>query len=188
MPQKLFLKYVDPKTGKPGLRTVVVLRAWQEGSGTQLFLHANGVYGDKGGAPIKKKQELKIIGNLAQRAQAEKWWDLVGEKLSKNFFEKEDERQKELAERSVSGLVTTQAADIDGLMYQRRPIKDRRKAAFSDPATWPTWFNARPDWWGFASVIELGDWRYEVAGEAGAEEEKEKEEVPPDLTAKKGPK
>jgi hypothetical protein len=47
-------------------------------------------------------------------------------------------------------------------MYMRRPVKDKRKKAFSEPSTWPEFgFTHRPDWWGFAGVIELGIYRYE---------------------------
>ena len=161
MAQKLFVKTTGPH-GNPVMKEVNVLRSWQESDGRQIYLHANGVYGYKDGSPIAKAQELDIIGDPTQRKMAQAWWNRVGIQLSGGHY---DKLREETEKRQMEGLpvIAEGESNLDAVTYIRRPLKDKRKKAFGDPAPWPEFgFTQRPDWWGQASGIDLGAYRYEI--------------------------
>ncbi|MBU2549028.1 MAG: hypothetical protein KKB20_11480 [Proteobacteria bacterium] len=181
MPQKLNVKVRGPN-GESITREVVVIRIWQESSGRQIFLHANGVYGYKDGSPVQRVDELSIISDSIQRKAALAWWERKGRNLSAEHYARVREEIEALQRLGLPEPEDGDVSALDTVLYRRRLVKDRRKAAFSEPSTWFEWFDHRPDWWGFASVIEIGEMRYELVGdeevEAGEEEEPEPESGP----------
>lgn len=162
MAQTLYVK-VTGADGKPGLKAVQVLRSWQESDGRQIYLHTNGVYGYKDGSPVKDEKELDIIGAPVQRKMALSWWNRVGKDMSAGHYDRET---KEIEKRQMEGLpiaLDGGESSLDAVTYVRRPLKDKRKSAFGEPAPWTEYgFQQRPDWWGLASGIDLGAWRYEI--------------------------
>ena len=160
MAQKLFIKVTKPD-GTTGQKEINVIRSWQESDGRQIFLHTNGVYGYKDESPVQGKQEFDIIGDPTQHRLACNWWDRIGEQMSKGFYEV---RKAEIERRQLEGVpvVEGDSSNLDAMVYIRRPVKDKRKKAFSEPSTWPEFgFTVRPDWWGIAGMIELGAYHYE---------------------------
>jgi hypothetical protein len=156
---------IDSKTGKQVRRVkkVVVIRSWQKADGAQLYFHSNGTYGYKDGSPVRTRAELEdpgLIGNEEQRKLALVWWDRKGVDESKKYYASQAERSRLVAERSP-GVMRQVDSDLDIIMYMRRPLADRRRAAFGEPFTWFTMFENRPGWWGDAEIIEVGQYRYE---------------------------
>jgi len=160
MPQTLYLQDRDIKTGKSAQREVRVIRSWSEADGRQVYLHTSGVYGYKSGEPVVAKKELDIIVDPTQRKLAYMWWDRIGQAMSQTYYA---ERQAEIEKGNLAGTpMASESSDLDSVLYIRRPVKNRARSAFSDPYTWFEWFDKRPDWWGHAAVIEMGEWRYEL--------------------------
>ncbi len=160
MAQTLFVKSKDAQ-GRVTQKKVQVIRSWQESDGRQLYLHLNGVYGYKDGSPIRSEAELDIIASPVQRKAAQRWWDLAGKKMSAEHYAVLEEKERELYESQIPAI-EGDVSDLDAIMYIRRPIRNRSRAAYSEPHTWLGWFQSRPDWWGHANVIELGEHRYEI--------------------------
>lgn len=158
--QQLQVK-VRNKDGSSGLKTVTIVRAWTETGGKQLFLHQNGTYGYKDGSPVMGVKDFDLIGDAHQKAAALDWWDRKGEKLSNEFYERKAEEDAHRQEQEKP-VIEGDFSDLDVIQYIRRPIEKRTRAAYSDPCTWLEWFDGRPDWWGFARVIEIRGYRYEV--------------------------
>jgi hypothetical protein len=157
MPQKLFVKTTDEE-GKSGLKEVHVIRSWQESSGLQLYLHKNGIYGYKDESPVMNVREFDIIGDPIQKKAALAWWNRIGKKVSAEFYKKRDEK----IEKGLGDIPIIEGDDsnLDAAQYARRLISDRSKNAWSDSSTWFDWFDSRPDWWGYAGIIEIGNYRY----------------------------
>lgn len=158
--QELGIKIKD-KQGNNVIKHVKIIRAWSEGNGNQLFLHANGTYGYKDGSPVKSEAELNIITDKGQRRLARLWWEQTGARKSRDYYRKQEQRLLERQSAGVPNVVLGDASDLDMVLYIRRPITTRSRDAFSDPNTWYEWFDARPEWWGYATVIELAGYRYE---------------------------
>lgn len=156
MPSKMFIK--DPQTGS--LKTVVILRAWVDASGRQVFLHANGRYGYKDGSPLKSRAEIDIIGDPRQREQAAAWWDRCGAEESRQYYEALQRAIRDLAGDFRAELPDD--TDLDAVLYARRPT-GKKKGAISAPHTWMEWFPKRPDWWGQAQRVEFLDYAYEMS-------------------------
>ena len=156
--QKLFVKEKD-KDGKTGLRSVHIIRSWQESDGKQIYLHHNGIYGYKDGSPIKNVEEFGIINDPHQKKLAEAWWDRSGKVFSEKYHA-DAEKAMEARQAGIEG-VTASTSDLDAAQYVRRLITNRKKDAWSEPLSWfecaP---NGRPEWWGKANIIEIGDYRY----------------------------
>ena len=174
--QVLKVKIVNEK-GEKSVLSVKIIRAWGDSGGAMIYLHHNGIYGYKDGSPIRDAKELNIIGDVRQKTLALSWWERIGHKISQQYY---DEREKALIERQEAGIMPLgmgDISDLDAVQYIRRPVKDRKRAAFSDPHTWYEWFEARPDWWGQAAVIELGAYRYEIMASGEAKTEGSDEEA-----------
>jgi hypothetical protein len=172
MAQDLFIKEVDAVTGKASMRKVSVLRSWQTVEGKQIYLHTNGVYGYKDGAPVKSDQEFDhLIQDAYQLAAARAWWERTGRALSETYYAKKEQESQERQQRMtpVQGDLTR----LDTTVYVRRQENDRRKNAWSEPATWVSWFTTRPDWWGLATIIDIHGYRYKMiaADQAVGEDE-----------------
>ena len=180
MAQKLFIKAINPD-GTVGQREINVIRSWQESDGQQIFLHTSGVYGYKDESPVRKEDEFNIISDPTQHRLACNWWNRIGKNMSAGFYQ---EREADIERRQLEGLpaVEGDSSNLDSMVYIRRPVKDKRKKAFSEPGPWPEFgFEVRPDWWGIAGMIELGAYHYEMEEteigdqkpEEGKEESKE---------------
>ena len=161
--QTLYVKIIGPD-GKPAQKIVRVVRSWQDVNGKQVYLHANGVYGYKDGTPVISTNEFNIITDKTQHKNAQAWWKRVGRKMSEEHYEKQ---AKEIERRNRDGIpqvVEGDSSDLDSVSYIRRPVGDRRRAAFSDPLTWfELGFPERPGWWGAAQIIEISGYRYELS-------------------------
>jgi hypothetical protein len=158
--QTLYLKIVNPD-GTAGRKKVTIVRSWHEGSGRIIYLHQNGVYGYKDGSPVKDLRELDTISDPYSKKLAVFWWNSNGKLLSDEYYRKQGEHLERLAARAAGQAAPGDNSGCDQIYYMRRPVKNRARSAFSDPATWSSFFDRRPDWWGAANVIEIGEWRYE---------------------------
>lgn len=189
---------IDPKTGRQrvGIKTVYVSMSWQTADGKQIYLHADGIYGYKDGSPVVSRAELEdpmVIGDPQQRKIALAWWDRKGKTVSKEFYSRQQQIQKKAFE-NTPGVEREAEADLDQILYARRPTKDKRRAAFGEPFTWFSVFKSRPGWWG-ADIVEDGQWRYErvskithkpVSFEELDEEQEERELEDPSYTLEDG--
>jgi len=175
MAQKLFVKTTDDQ-GKTAVKEVHVIRSWQESSGVQIYLHMNGTYGYKDESPVRDVKELDIIGDPIQKKAALAWWKRAGQQLSQEYYEKQEAIIEERLKRE---LPTSKGDDsnLDAVQYVRRTLSDRRKNAWSDPSTWFEWFDNRPEWWGFAGLIEIGNHRYKKLDETDNETEPDEKEL-----------
>lgn len=167
MPQKLSIK-LKSKTGEPFRRDIFIIRSWHDAGGQVIYLHKNGTFGYKDGAPVRSLHDLNLLSSdPAALRQAKLWWDTVGKRISEQYYLEQDARLEELAQRSIG---SPQAAEdntsTDMVMYIRRPIKVRSRSAYCDPSVWGAFFDHRPDWWGSAHVIEIGGYRYEIVQSA----------------------
>ena len=159
--QTLRLKKTDGN-GQEIVVGVQVLRSWQDGSGRQLYLHSNGVYGYKDGSPVQSADEFSIIGSPVQREMAEVWWKAVGKEMSKKFYsEREEEERRALGDfHEVEASANT---ELDNVLYRRRENKTSgKKADWGQPFAWMECFSRRPDWWGQAEKIVLPDYEYQM--------------------------
>ena len=156
--QTLYVKF-NNSDGKPSQKAVKVIRSWAQSGGQQLYLHADGTHGYKDGAPVISEQELRnLIHDKHQLEQALTWWRLKGAAQSTAYYEK---RSRDLESRQISApLPEGDNSNLDATQYVRRLVSDRRREAYSGVTTWIDWFPVRPDWWGFATVIEIGGYRY----------------------------
>jgi len=158
MAQKLFVKAMDEE-GKTFMKEVHIIRSWQESSGAQIYLHMSGVYGYKDGSPVRDIKEFNIIGDPIQKKAALAWWNRTGKKMADEYYK---EQEAIIEERLKRELPKSEGDDsnLDTVQYTRRLLTDRRKNAWSEPSTWFEWFDSRPDWWGHAGLIEIGNHRY----------------------------
>jgi hypothetical protein len=157
--QTLYVKTKD-EDGKEIHKEVHVLFAWGDIRTGTLFLHENGIYGYKDGAPVKNERELTdAIADPIQRKYAQLWWKNVGAKLSEEYYR----TQAEQAEKRFAGAIGKQmdVAQMDMVQYRRRPVNNRAETAYSDAMSWSSMgFETRPDWWGHARSCEIGDWYF----------------------------
>ena len=167
MAQKLFIKDRD-ENGKESLREVHIIRSWQDADGRQVFLHQNGVYGYKDGSPVRSERDFDIIAAPIQKKLAMHWWRTVGSRMSLEFYEDRARIEEERQADNVP-VIPGDLGALDAVLYRRRTIKGKR--AFGDPKTWYAWFQERPDWWGYAGMIEIGSHRYEQVSLDEAEPE-----------------
>ena len=164
--QVLQLKRRDEQ-GQEAVVGVKVLRSWQDGSGRQVYLHANGIYGYKDGSPVRTQAELDVIGSKIQREMARRWWDATGKKLSAEFYKKKEDAERARHDDFIESS-SESSTERDQVLYRVRP-KGGRKADWSEPFAWMERFNVRPDWWGQAEGIVLKGFEYEKVDAAVAE-------------------
>lgn len=162
MAQKLFIKTSQ------GQRPVQVIRCWMAAGGNSVYLHANGRYAYKDGAPLKSAADLDILPG-AQRERARAWWDRAGRVESEAYYEAQRLKEKEAAGDFRAEVPF--AAELDAVNYIRRKTGGGKTLAPSAPHAWMEWFPARPDWWGQARTISFADYTYEMV-EAGAQQGK----------------
>ncbi len=163
MAQKLSVE-VNSADGKKSIRTVMVIRAWQDNSGSMIMLYANGSYGYKNGEPVISEREFDVITSPVQRQAAKAWWNRTGKELSAAYYAAKDRREAELA--GDFRQVTAADSELDMVLYTRTP-SGCEGGDPEGPFSWPELFAKRPDWWGQAMSIRFGDYTYEQA-EAGS--------------------
>jgi hypothetical protein len=142
-----------------GQKPVQILRTWLDASGKSVFLHADGRYAYKDGAPLKSPDELDLISDRGQRTLARAWWERFGRKESEEYYRTLEEKQLEAAGDFQESAGDT--SDLDAILYVRRPT-GKKKGAVTSPHAWMEWFTKRPDWWGQAKKIDFADYTYEM--------------------------
>lgn len=147
------------KTPGGGQKPVQILRTWLDASGKSVYLHANGRYAYKDGAPLKSSAELDLISDRGQRTLAKAWWERFGGKESAEYYAALDAKQLEAAGDFQESAVDI--SDLDAILYVRRPT-GKKKGAITSPHAWMEWFTKRPDWWGQAKKIDFPDYAYEM--------------------------
>lgn len=148
------------KTANGGQRDVKIIRAWLDASGKSVYLHASGRYAYKDGSPLKSASELSIIGDTAQRAQAQAWWTRAGEQESKKYYADLEARQVEAA--GDFRETPADMSELDAVLYVRKRAQ-KGSTMFTAPHAWMEWFDKRPDWWGQAKQIDFPDFTYRMA-------------------------
>jgi len=162
--QKLLVKDKDAE-GREIMREVYVLRTWGNVTGVRVYLHSNGIYGDKKGAPFRTREELRnLMGACTDDARAiaraMDWWDRFGNKIAEAYWEAEEKRLDQLQAAEFAGMVSD-ASEVDVILYQRRPSNKRSEEAYTEPTAWHEFgFPDRPDWWGHARTLDMGGWYY----------------------------
>jgi hypothetical protein len=165
MTQKLVVKTKN-KDGSENIKHVNVLRSWQDSDGAQVFLHSNGVYGYKGGEPVRSVAELSIISAVHHRRAAESWWERAGRKMADEHYTAIDEQLAAMA-GDFAAASGTADSDLDMILYYRTAIKGEGASEVQGPFSWMEIFsNGRPDWWGQAKQINFDDWIYLRAEDA----------------------
>lgn len=156
--QTLYVKSKDAQSTSASQ----VIRSFMDASGAQIFLHANGVYGDKAGNPVAGKEELKLLPPV-HRARAEAWWDRIGHQISAEFRRKIEEREATRA-GDFQESIAEMNSELDGILYARRAmVKGKPATAVTAPQAWMEFgFAARPDWWGQAKTVAFKDFTYEM--------------------------
>lgn len=156
--QRLRVKYRD-ENGKEQIKEVRVLRSWQDASGRQIYLHHDGVYGYKDGAPVKEIRDFDIIGNERQRQAALYWWRAKGEGVAGEYYAAVAARESALAGdfQPVDDIFNS---DLDHAMYQKRSVAAGKESEWSAPFAWMDQFEARPEWWGQADMIVFKNVEY----------------------------
>lgn len=137
-------------------RTVYVVRSWSKSNGSHIYLHANGTYGYKDGAPVTSEKDFDVIDDKTQRRLALDWWKRKGEKMSKAFYE---EKQKDLEARNLArgGVPIDMDVNLDFALYMRK--ENKKGAQFGEPQSWQEMnFTERPPWWG--SMLSCADKRF----------------------------
>lgn len=167
MTQKLFVEIADA-TGEKKLQEVMVIRSWQSADGVHIYLFANGNYGYRDGAPVKRVEDFGAIAAPLQRRAAENWWQRTGAAIAKSYYEALDERERRLA-GDFQAAGTLSESELDAVLYYRIPAGDAA-ATREGPFSWLDIFQKRPDWWGQAELITMKDWTYaKVDDQARAE-------------------
>jgi len=155
--QKMIVKKAD---GNTEIR--IVHRCYQDITGRQIFLHADGSYGYKDGSPVKDAAEFNLLPE-AQRQIALSWWQRVGEKKSQVYYSQLAEQNKKLAGDFQETLAAQENnTRLDSVLYGRKAIVAGGKyGAIETPKSWMEHgFSHRPDWWGQARIINFANCQY----------------------------
>jgi hypothetical protein len=150
------LIYVDKdKNGKPFSREVPVIRAYAVANGKTVYLHKNGVYGYLNGSPVESFEVLEhVIKNPNQLGLARNWWETRGKKLSEEYYRAKDEDEKKRLMQYEEAIAVSER---DSWTYARVSEDGAEEVP---PSAWMDFFSMRPEWWGKAREIDLGDYRY----------------------------
>ncbi|HPD57817.1 MAG: hypothetical protein BWY37_02156 [Firmicutes bacterium ADurb.Bin262] len=170
--QKILVKQPTGAT-----KQLIVHRTYQDISGKQIFLHADGSYGYKDGAPVREASELNILPE-AHRQIAMNWWQRIGEKKSRAYYRQIDEMNKRRAGDYQEALAAQDNNTIlDSMLYGRKSsLATGKKGAVSAPKSWMEWgFKKRPEWWGQAKEINFPDATYVMQPNAPAPEDADPE-------------
>lgn len=142
-------------------KNVRIVRTWGDISGHAVYLHSDGTYGFKDGAPVTSFEDIKkVIHDPIQLKVAKNWWDRVGEKQSQAYYDALEKRRMRLA-GDFSEVGAEDASDKDMILYRRIPADAEDPDDFKTPNTWMEMgFSKRPDWWGQAQVVQFDDFVY----------------------------
>lgn len=157
MAQRLMADMKD-EAGNDTTKIVSVIRSWNMVGCPQVFLHTNGVYGYKDGAPVREEKEFDVIASPLQRKAALGWWNRVGRDLSRRYYEAQDARLARLAGDHNPDEGAPDSAK-DAALYQRSGKGDG--AGVEGPFSWMDLFATRPEWWGPARKVEFAEYVYE---------------------------
>lgn len=157
--QTLWVKTKDA-AGNDLKRKILVKRAWTNISGLGVFLHMDGTYGFRDGAPVRSLADIReVIHDKIQLKAAENWWDRIGEKQSAAYYDALEKRRRLLAGDYTEGPVEGDS-DLDMILYSKIPAGEAPED-HQVPNTWmELGFKKRPDWWGQASGIQFDDFLY----------------------------
>ncbi len=157
MAQTLMVKLRRPDGTETTVK-VRIIRSWGDSSGRSVFLHADGRYAYKSGAPLRDERELDIISNFHHRRVAQAWWKVVGEKRSREYYVQQAAMEAERAgdHRTVDGA----DSELDMVLYCKRSAGSND--SWGDPLGWMGSFRKRPDWWGVAPFIRFEQWEYQL--------------------------
>lgn len=146
--------------GKEIKRKFKIIRAWTNITGHGVFLHADGTYGFKDGAPVQSLRDInKVIHDPIQLRAATNWWERIGEKQSRAFYDALEKRRRKQA-GDFAELPGEDESDKDMILYRKIPTGEDPEE-YPTPNTWMEMgFNKRPDWWGQASGIQFDDFLY----------------------------
>lgn len=152
------------RSGQQTSVKVKVVRSWANADGPNIYLHHNGVYGYKDGAPVKSEAELiATIHAPVQQRMARSWWRAIGNRLATDYYAAK-QQMEESASADYRQLDDGANSALDMLLYRRRGVK--AGSAISGAKSWMEMgFAERPDWWGQARLIEFGEWVYERVDE-----------------------
>lgn len=160
---------VRNENGQETMKTVKVVRAWSTQS-TSIYLHHDGTYGYKDGAPVRNLAELEaVITHPGHLNNARTWWKQRGQAMSAAYYQAIAEReQAKIGQFQESGADDQSA--LDEALYLRRDLSKGKKSALSGPLSWlDCGYGSRPDWWGQAENIVFGRVQY-IKAEGEAEE------------------
>lgn len=142
------------RDGEVHQKEVNVVRAFSN-LATTVYLHANGVYGYKDGSPVQSLSELEeMIKNPNQFRLAKSWWDRKGKELSGNYYSLKEEEERN---RLMQYEEVVAASELDSQTYAR--VSEDGKEVLG-PSSWMEYFSVRPEWWGKAKRVDLGDYMY----------------------------
>lgn len=167
------------KTKDAGIKVVHILRSWQDISGQEVFLHADGTYGDRDGTPKKDAATFNIMP-VEHRELALAWWQRKGEKLSRKHYQdkaaKMAQRAGDYQEKIAAQEMNSQ---LDAILYGRKnQLANGKFGAVEAAKPWMEHgFTKRPDWWGQAKVVEFKNCQY-VMQEPTLQKEDEKNDPP----------
>lgn len=142
-----------------------VLRSWQDAGGQQIYLHADGTYGYKSGAPALNKEAFDILPELHRKA-AMSWWHRKGQAASAEYYQRQLAAD---AKRAQLQIDDPDAPDTEkeAVLYYTQPANDAQ-APLAGLAYIERFGERRPDWWGQAQEIVLGDERFIMADDVDA--------------------
>jgi len=146
----------------------IVHRCYQDITGKQIFLHADGSYAYKDGSPVQDAAEFNLLPE-AHRQIALAWWKRVGEKKSQAYYSQLAERNQKRAGDFQEKLAAQENNTLlDSVLYGRKALVAGGKyGAIATPKSWMEHgFSHRPDWWGQAKIISFANCQYVMQEEA----------------------
>lgn len=165
MPQIVTITSTKPDGTEVSVK-MKVLRSWQDAGGQQIWLHADGTYGYKNGAPALNVEAFDILPELHRKA-ALSWWHRKGKAASAAYYQRQLAAD---AKRAQLQIDDPDAPDTEkeAVLYYTQPADDAG-APLTGPFAYIERFgDRRPDWWGRAQEIVLGDERFIIAADGEA--------------------
>lgn len=163
--QILRVMTTDPETGMEEQVHKRVVRCWQESGGREVYLHADGTYGDIHGRPVRDAETLDVIGDPRQKRAALSWWENVGREKAAKMYGDEKAPARDPDEFAMY------------YMYEGKRPKGPKAVTYRDAG-----YEYRPGWWGPAELITLDGTTFERVPDADqpAEEAEKKTAGNPD--------
>jgi len=151
--QTLQITQPDPETGDEKVVKRKVVRSWHTADGREVYLHADGTYGQKNGLPVMSASDLDVIDDARQLRAAQAWWESAGKRRAAAVYD---------------SAAADPARDNDEYVLYftyagKRPKDPGPGISFREAG-----FPVRPSWWGPAAMIDLGGTVYERVPESDA--------------------